>query len=160
VHACYAAVRNATSNLTNLLGLGRTAGRFGVLRALWLSPDSKMSQKEIGTKLMVTWATVTVLVDGLEKDGLVTRATSERDRRSTIVALTPSGREACTRIVPAMAKLSALVCDDFTDEEKQTLTSLLLRMWRNARAFDPEKDLDGSIELATGGKSAKNSGKK
>jgi DNA-binding MarR family transcriptional regulator len=120
-----------------------------------------MSQKEIGTKLMVTWATVTVLVDGLEKDGLVTRATSERDRRSTIVALTPAGREACTRIVPAMARLSALVCDDFTDEEKQTLTSLLLRMWRNARAFDPEKDLDGSLTpVGDAAKTAKDPPKK
>jgi DNA-binding MarR family transcriptional regulator len=116
-----------------------------------------MSQKEIGTKLMVTWATVTVLVDGLEKDGLVVRATSERDRRSTNVTLTPAGEEACTRIVPAMAKMSALLCEGFTEEEKQALTGLLLRFWHNARAFDPEKDLGPDPAAAP---SQKNSGRK
>jgi DNA-binding MarR family transcriptional regulator len=136
IHACAAATRNASTDLSAAVGMGRTAGRFSVLRVLSLSPDGCLTQKQIASRLLITWAPVTALVDGLEKNGLVERVTNQRDRRSTIVHLTQKGRDVCELAVPAMARLSSEFCVGFTDAEKATLLSLLRRFWHNAMA-DP-----------------------
>jgi DNA-binding MarR family transcriptional regulator len=50
-----------------------------------------MSPSELGERLIVTRATVTGLVDSLEKRGYVRRSAHPSDRRSQIVELTPAG---------------------------------------------------------------------
>jgi len=46
----------------------------------------------LSARVMVTNGAITGLVDGLVRDGLVTRAGHSRDRRTVIVGLTPLGR--------------------------------------------------------------------
>ena len=142
VHACYAAVRQADRALLNALGLGRTAGRFTVLRALYLSTARRLTQKQIANKLMIAFATVTFLIDGLEGDGLVERVAHEHDRRSTWVELTPKGQEVCARIIPAMARLAGQLSEGFSDAEKVTFLELLMRFWRNSSSDPVSKVLE------------------
>ena len=86
-------------------GLGRTGGRYAVLRSLYLSDRDRLTPNELASLLVLTPASVTFLVDGLEKDGLVVRKTNELDRRSRYIELTERGREVCTRLVPAIGAL-------------------------------------------------------
>jgi DNA-binding MarR family transcriptional regulator len=132
VHACYWAVKDAETKLYLSLGLGRTAGRFTVLRAIFLSAGRRLTQNEVATKLNITSATVTFLVDGLQKDGLVDRLTNEADRRSVHVELTPKGLEVCERLIPEMAHMAATFCEGFLPEEKDVLLRLLMRFRQNA----------------------------
>ena len=92
----------------------------------------------IGVKLGITSATVTFLVDGLQKDGLVDRLTNEADRRSVHVELTDKGLELCERLIPAMAHMAAGLVDGFTMEEKETLLRLLMRFRQNASSSEFE----------------------
>ncbi len=138
VHAAYRAVKDAETKLYLSLDLGRTAGRFTVLRTIFLSPDRRLTQNEVAAKLNITSATVTFLVDGLQKDGLVDRLTNEADRRSVHVELTEKGLEVCKRLIPEMAHMAASFSDGLSAEEKETLLGLLLRFRQNALNFEFE----------------------
>lgn len=63
-------------------------------RALWhLAHHDQLSQKELAELMHVRAATVTPLVEILERKGLVVRQQSDLDRRSNSLALTKAGRQ-------------------------------------------------------------------
>jgi DNA-binding MarR family transcriptional regulator len=57
-----------------------------------------MSPSELGERLIVTRATVTGLVDSLERRGLVQRTANPADRRSVIVGITAAGLEVVQQV--------------------------------------------------------------
>jgi DNA-binding MarR family transcriptional regulator len=105
--------------------------RFRFLRNLWFAPRHRLLPCDLAEALAVTTPTVTAMVDGLEKDGLVTRLPNERDRRSNIITLTEKGEEACALMMPRSAGIAVQACAGFTEEEKKTLAALLFRYWQN-----------------------------
>ncbi len=79
-----------------------TGTQFGVMEALLhLGP---MSQSEIGGKLLKSGGNITLVIDNLEKCGLVLRQTAARDRRVTTVSLTDKGRGMIEAILPAQVE--------------------------------------------------------
>jgi DNA-binding MarR family transcriptional regulator len=60
-----------------------------------LERSGPVIMNELSCVLGITPRAVTALVDGLEVSGLIERAAHPRDRRATVVALTPQGREVC-----------------------------------------------------------------
>jgi MarR family transcriptional regulator, 2-MHQ and catechol-resistance regulon repressor len=84
-----------------LNAIGLTIGQFGVLEALLhLGP---LCQHALGEKLLCTGGNITLLVDNLEKRGLVRRTRDTVDRRFITVQLTPKGRKRIRRIFPSHA---------------------------------------------------------
>ena len=59
---------------------------LGVLR-----DHGSMTPSELGERLIVTRATVTGLLDSLERPGFVRRSANPADRRSLVVEITPAG---------------------------------------------------------------------
>ncbi len=59
---------------------------LGILR-----DHGPMSPSALGERLIVTRATVTGLLDSLERHGLVRRSANAADRRSLVVQITPAG---------------------------------------------------------------------
>ena len=94
---------------------GLTSSQLGVLEALWhLGP---LEHHEIGRKLLVSRANVTLLVDRLVEIGFVRRERGQDDRRCVRVHLTPSGRRRISRVLPThvariVQALSALSADE------------------------------------------------
>ena len=77
---------------------GLTTGQFGILEALLhLGP---MCQKTIGEKLLRSGGNITLVVDNLEKQGLVRRERQKDDRRKMLVSLTPEGRRVISEMIP------------------------------------------------------------
>lgn len=66
-------------------------GQGRVLAILKLQPE--IGQNELGYLLDISKQALAELLAKLEKNGFITRAQSERDRRSCIVKLTDKGRE-------------------------------------------------------------------
>lgn len=56
-----------------------------------LRDHGAMSPSELGERLIVTRATVTGLLDSLERRGFVRRSANPADRRSLLVEITPEG---------------------------------------------------------------------
>jgi len=93
------AVNSLNSRLNeNLQKLKLTESQFGVLEALYhIGP---LNQRELGNKLLKTGGNITMVVDNLEKRGLVKRERGEKDRRFFTVNLTNQGRELIEKIFP------------------------------------------------------------
>ena len=56
-----------------------------------LEASGPASQKELQTALMVSSASITELVNKLERQGLVLRTRDDKDRRRVLLTLTPAG---------------------------------------------------------------------
>jgi MarR family 2-MHQ and catechol resistance regulon transcriptional repressor len=114
---------------------GLTLAELGVLEALYhLGP---MPLCEVQRKVLVSSGGITYLVDGLEKRGLLRRATSPRDRRVRIASLTPEGEAHVRAFFPDHARALARVMEGLSDDEKGEATALLRRLGRRAAEMDP-----------------------
>ncbi|MER5647581.1 MarR family transcriptional regulator [Streptosporangium sp. NPDC002524] len=55
--------------------------------------DGRLAQRELATLCRVTDQTMSRTIEGLHRAGYVVRGTDERDRRRTLIEITPAGRE-------------------------------------------------------------------
>jgi DNA-binding MarR family transcriptional regulator len=108
--------------------LGMSFGRTRALRRLARRP---MSMRELADALGIEAPNATVVVDDLEKQGLVRRSAHPTDRRAKVVEATRKGKELARRadeiLATPPAALGALAA-----EELETLARIL------ARARNPE----------------------
>src|SRR5690349_5548760 len=66
-------------------------------KALWaLDTEGPQRARSLADRFGCAAATVTDLVDGLERDGFVTRSPDPTDRRAVLIAITQAGRTAAT----------------------------------------------------------------
>jgi DNA-binding MarR family transcriptional regulator len=72
--------------------------------------------------------TATRMLDGLDRDGMVTRTPSATDRRCVTVDLTPAGRAALERTEAAIAAGRARIAGSLTDAEREQAAALLRRL--------------------------------
>lgn len=101
---------------------GLTVSQFGVLDALYhLGP---LAQGELGRKILKSSGNITLVVDNLEKRGLVARERSMRDRRSVRVSLTRSGRDLFRRVMPGHVQAIVKEMRVLRPREQKTLSSL------------------------------------
>lgn len=93
-----------------------------------LGQQSPLRMKELAATMGVTTGTLTVTVDRLEKQGLVTRIPHETDRRSTLVGLTEAGqalfREHHAHHLHLTRELSAAL----TPEEAEQFRTILAKL--------------------------------
>jgi MarR family 2-MHQ and catechol resistance regulon transcriptional repressor len=110
----------------HLSSTGLTISQFAVLEALYqLGP---LSQREIGKKILRSSGNITMVIDNLEKNGLVKRERNEADRRFFIVHLTDKGYHLINKIFPPHA---AVVTEDIgvlTAAEQDTLGRLCKKL--------------------------------
>ena len=97
-------------------------GRFVVMLMLDHARDGQATPGELAHQVGVTPATITGLLRGLERDGLVGRESSTEDRRVSTIRLTGRGGDHLRAMLPdhfrrlggLMSHLSARECEDLT----------------------------------------------
>ncbi len=105
---------------------GLTMSQFGVLEALYhLGP---LCQKELGDKLLQSGGNITMVVNNLERQGLVVRLRDEVDRRYIMVHLTWRGSEVVQELFPQHLEGIAGCFSVLTLEECQQLNRLLRKV--------------------------------
>jgi DNA-binding MarR family transcriptional regulator len=77
---------------------GLSPSQYNVLRILRAEGRGGLSCTEIGARMVTRDSDLTRLVSGLERDGLVVRATDAEDRRRSINRITAAGRALLTRL--------------------------------------------------------------
>lgn len=111
-----------------------TENQLGVLEALLhLGPQC---QRALSEKLFTSGASITLLVDQLEKRGLVRRERSEEDRRFITVNLTPEGRKFIEKLFPAHASSIAEIFGALSASEQEELGRLCKKLGIHAVALD------------------------
>lgn len=119
-------------------------GRFGVLMLLWrkarqgggcdpTAVDEARTPADLASAAGVSRATMTGLLDTLERDGLVVRRPDQQDRRMMLVQMTDQGREVLARLLPQHFQTVAGLFAALSESERQTLVQLLARLCPPAR---------------------------
>ena len=106
---------------------GLTSGQPKVLE--YLSEHDGAMQKDIAAACRIEPATMTSLLCGMEKKGLITR--SAPDRRSLSVYLTEKGKALVPLIEQEFARIESVATNGFSDDERELLISLLSRLREN-----------------------------
>ncbi len=119
---------------------GTSQGRYLVLMMLDRPcAQNGMLPSELAEKLGVTRATVTGLLDGLERDELISREMHPDDRRAFCIQLTAKGREFLARLLPDHYRRIAGLMAHLDDDERRQLVALLAKV---AQGKDALRDAD------------------
>ena len=109
---------------------GMTPAQTHVLRYLRQN-GGQMPQRELLENLKVKPSTVNGILDRMEEKGLVERSVSGTDARQRVIALTPAGEEREAQAKKSFLEAEALIARGLTEEETDTLRSLLERVIHN-----------------------------
>ncbi|HKV48654.1 MAG TPA: MarR family transcriptional regulator [Candidatus Acidoferrales bacterium] len=105
---------------------GLTHGQFAVLETLLhLGP---LNQCDLARKLLRSGGNVTIVIDNLEKRGLVRRERQTEDRRMVVVSLTSAGRRLIACIFPKHAAAITAEMSRLSSEEQDTLRALCRKL--------------------------------
>ena len=108
-----------------------TESQLGTLEALYyLGP---MCQSEIGNKLLVSGGNVTMVVNNLEKRGLVSRKRDGKDRRQNTVSLTEKGQQLINELFPKHVQNIADLLSILSPDEQDELGRLCKMLGRQTR---------------------------
>jgi DNA-binding MarR family transcriptional regulator len=118
---------------------GVRPGRFNLLMIAGHCEDP-VSPAELADCTGVTRATVSGLLDGMERDGLVVRKSDPADRRQVRVHVTPEGKQLLDRIRPAYCRWFSDLVASLTETERQLLISLLEKIQHQLSAVRSEEN--------------------
>jgi DNA-binding MarR family transcriptional regulator len=104
-------------------------GKF-VLLFLLRDRAEGLSPHELADRAGVTRATVTGLLDGLERDGFLARHAMAEDRRRVAVRLTDKGKETAEVLFREHSSWIGTLLADLSDDEQRVLSGLLRRVWQ------------------------------
>ena len=110
---------------TFLGNYGLSQGRFLTLIVMNRNPDDVVSPSYLADKVGVRRATMTGLLDRLERDDMVNRLADHRDRRKIGIQLTSNGRRALSEMLPDYYRSIAKIMAKLTEKERLDLMSLL-----------------------------------
>lgn len=110
----------------HLAGTGLTLSQFGALEALL--HRGPLCQRDLSRKLLKSGGNIVLVVDNLEKRGLVERRREGPDRRFVTVHLTPRGRRLIRRIFPRHARAIVREFEVLSPAEQEQLGRLCRRL--------------------------------
>jgi DNA-binding MarR family transcriptional regulator len=126
---------------------GLTFSRYEVLTWLATDAESSVTLSWISRTLRIPPATVTDIVDRLERDGLVRREPHPSDARTTLAVITPPGRTLATE---ATRDLNATVYEaiGLSEKERSSVIDLLAKLRANGDEFDVDRSSEVIDELS------------
>ena len=105
---------------------GLTQAQFGVVEAL--GHLGQLTLGELSKKMLSSCGNITVVVDNLEKDGLVARKGCRTDRRIRYVTLTAKGKKLFTSSFVKHARRIADAASVLEPDEQKELARLLRKL--------------------------------
>jgi DNA-binding MarR family transcriptional regulator len=117
-------------------GLSRV--QFQLLARLAYSPARQMTMTEMADGVVYSRSGITYQVGLLEQAGLLTRAPSPDDDRSTLVTVTDEGVEVVERILPGHREVvRRLLVAPLSEQDLRTLGEITTRVLEHMRAQPP-----------------------
>ena len=107
---------------------GLTEAEFRVLTVLFSQPEGRAHPSDLSARTSQSPANMSRISDALVKRDLITRLSSERDRRRTVLRITEQGEELVRRLLPLLFAPLRELFKDLSDEEQQHLIAQLRRL--------------------------------
>lgn len=111
-----------------------------------LSKTDSMTMKEIAQSINRDKSTTTVLVRKLKEEGLVQEKTSATDSRVKNISLTAKGKKLNSMTGGISRELLEVCYTDFSEEEKNTLLQLLVKMSANVDNSFISNHIDNNLK--------------
>lgn len=103
-------------------------GRWWVLILLMREQNLTASPSVLAEKAGVTRATMTGLLDSLERTGLIERIPHDEDRRMLNVRLTEKGQQRLDEVMPDYYSRVALVMKELSEKDRNLLMEMLQKV--------------------------------
>ncbi|MEV8636355.1 MarR family transcriptional regulator [Streptosporangium sp. NPDC051023] len=104
--------------------LGLTPGQVRALRVI-ADAEPPLRMVQLAETLRIVPRSVTPVVDALEEAGLVRREVDPANRRSTLLVLTPEGRERYEQVREARRQAAEELFSVLTPDQREQLRGLL-----------------------------------
>jgi MarR family transcriptional regulator, organic hydroperoxide resistance regulator len=117
--------------------LGLYEGQPSMLRTLWA--EEGLTHTELAKRLRVQPATITKMIQRMQKAGFVERRPDPQDERVSRVYLTEAGRAVQTDVRGVWHTLEKDAFAQFTDEERALLRHYLLQIRDNLMRVTPAR---------------------
>lgn len=115
--------------------MGLTRGRFMVLIQLYRKKEQGLSIGEICNFHRVRSATMTGIIDTLEREGQIERVHDPSDRRKVIVRITVTGRKLMEDFLPQHQENIGLMLAGLTVKERRVLQDLMQKLHQGVLNF-------------------------
>ena len=104
-----------------------------------------LTPTEISERTLLPSATMTAVLDTLERRGWIRRMPNPDDRRSLLIETTPEGRAVTDTFIPGLHSVERRVFSVLTPRERAQLLTLLGKVLASANelADEPVEPLDG-----------------
>ena len=123
--------RTAVNRYVEKNDLQKSQHRLLLVLSHLIEESSNVSQRDLAESLNVTPAAVAVTLKKLEKNGIISKTTSETDNRYNELSITEKGRQIVKDSKKAFRSTDMQIFKDFTTEEMEQLLSFLGRMEAN-----------------------------
>lgn len=102
---------------------------YEMVRVLILLNEHKyMNQQQIADLTFKNKASLTSLLNNMEKRNLVVRNEDQSDKRNKIITLTPTGKDLFSKVNPVFEEMYHLLYNDVSTEEVDLMNSIILKM--------------------------------
>jgi DNA-binding MarR family transcriptional regulator len=108
---------------------GILGGQWSVLRVLW--EQEGLSQVDLAERMRVEKASLTGVLDAMERRKLIVRSRNSNDRRKVDINLTSYGRSLKAQLLPYGASINRRAARGMSATEVDQLRGLLVRVIRN-----------------------------
>lgn len=98
-----------------------------------------LSPTAIAERLIVTTASVTSLLDTLERRGLVERRPDPTDRRRLLIVITQDGKAIVDQFLPEVVALQTAALATLTEAQRRQLVELLATVGANLTTLDVDE---------------------
>lgn len=125
-----ALLTTAVGRFLDSLGLevNLSGSRLTLLRAIYFGDEHRLAINELWQQMQVSRTSITNLIDGLERDGLVERSINSSDRRVIDARLTQKGKDLCVEVLPQIAVYMEGLCRNFSAEDLRVFGENLARL--------------------------------
>jgi MarR family transcriptional regulator, transcriptional regulator for hemolysin len=121
--------------------LGIAAAQLPVLGAL--KDGASLTQKELARLARIEQPTMALLLNRMERDGLIRRTLNPQDKRSSLISLTSSAVKKLPAAKEAILQTNAAALQGFTEREVATLCRLLRRVIENLDFTEADETTEG-----------------
>ncbi len=125
-------LQNLLKNALAAEGVGVTPAQSGIL--FLLKRKDGLTMTEMGRALGIDNATITGLIDRLERNGFVRRNRSASDRRALNIAITTEGVEEVNRAKAVVKRVNESIKTGFSAGEIEAFKRILLNIIRKPGA--------------------------
>lgn len=119
----YREMQKAYDGVLDVYGLSES--KFIILMFLERAEEHLLMPSELAEKLGASRATITKLVNNMERDQLIKKIPSALDKRAVQVQMTEKGAEVLAEFLPRNFEATKILLEQLTEEEINQFTYLL-----------------------------------